>query len=517
MKKSFRIRLLEIIPGLLTWLTFILPIVLAFYNPMLVSLVVMIYALYWLFKTLVMSRHLIEGYRHYQSAIRVKWRYELETTHPDTWQRVVHLVFVPMYKEEYGTLEHTFEALLHSDYPLNKVIPILCTEERAGEAAQQTALKIQQKYGDAFDRFYVTVHPSDIAGEVKGKGANITFAARQVVPQLLFQGYKAEDVLVTTLDADNRVDKQYFACASKAFLESDDPTHTSYQPLPMFFNNIWDVPLFIRMIALGSSFWVMVEATRPHRLRNFSAHSQSLTGLIECDFWSVTTIVEDGHQYWRSLYRFGGKHTVIPIFIPIYMDAVLSDTLWGTIKEQYLQKRRWAWGVSDVPYVFEHNLADKSMSWWEKWKQFYTLFEGHYSWATASLVLALGGWPPLLINSAYQKTVFAYNFPFYYSKILLLAGVGMVVTLVISSLILPPPPARYRSKKLIMLRDWILAPFLLPITNIFLSALPAIDSQTRLMFGKYLEFRVTVKKAAQQEAPLTPLSTKKSDVVEKAL
>ncbi len=487
-------RLMEILPGTLTWLTLGLPIILAFSYPKAVSIFVMLFALYWFFKTMIMSRHLILGFLAYRAARDVGWRQRLENCYPKRWRRIRHLVFVPMYNEAYTTLAATFDALVASDYPLNRLIVVLCTEARAGENAQAVADKIRQNFEKKFQAFFVTVHPADIAGEVKGKGPNMSFGAKTVVPSLLKDGLDPTYTLVTSLDADNRVDRQYFACVTQAFLDSPDPTRTSYQPLPMYFNNIWDVPMFIRMIALGSSFWVMVQATRPGRLRNFSAHSQSLAGLIKSDFWSVTSIVEDGHQYWRSLYRFGGKHHVVPIFVPIYQDAVLSDSFWGTVKEQYLQKRRWAWGVSDVPYVFVHNLSDRDMSFGEKWRQFAILFEGHYSWATTSAILSFGGWPPLLINSAYQNTVFAYNFPFFYSRILLIASVGMIVSLVISSLILPPAPMSYRRRKLIVARDWILTPLVLPITSIFFSALPAIDSQTRLMLGKYLEFRVTVKK-----------------------
>jgi hypothetical protein len=65
--------------------------------------------------------------------------------------------------------------------------------------------------------------------------------------------------------------------------------------------------------------------------------------------------------------------------------------------------------------------------------------------------------------------------------------------MIISTLLLPPRPKGYgRRKSLEMVTQWIL----IPITAILFSSFPAIDAQTRLMFGKYLTFRVTKKAAA---------------------
>jgi hypothetical protein len=96
----------------------------------------------------------------------------------------------------------------------------------------------------------------------------------------------------------------------------------SYQPLPIYTNNIWDAPAPMRVIATGNSFWNIVLGLRPHMLRNFSSHAQSMAALIDTDFWSVRTIVEDGHQFWRTYFRFDGRHEVYPIFTPIFQDAV---------------------------------------------------------------------------------------------------------------------------------------------------------------------------------------------------
>ena len=96
-----------------------------------------------------------------------------------------------------------------------------------------------------------------------------------------------------------------------------------------------------------------VSSMRPHALRNFSSHAQSLQTLIDTDFWSVRTIVEDGHQFWRTYFRYDGDHQVFPVYVPVYQDAVLAKGYRRTLKAQFIQLRRWAWGASDVAYVIE--------------------------------------------------------------------------------------------------------------------------------------------------------------------
>src|SRR6266403_253873 len=134
------------------------------------------------------------------------------------------------------------------------------------------------------------------------------------------------------------------------YCSTEEPKYASYQPVTMYLNNIWDAPAPMRVIATGNSFWNVTLSVRPHLLRNFSAHAQPMAALIDTDFWSVRTIVEDGHQFWRTWFRYDGKHEVYPIFVPIYQDAVLTDKYRRTLKMQFIQVRRWAWGVSDIAY-----------------------------------------------------------------------------------------------------------------------------------------------------------------------
>jgi cellulose synthase/poly-beta-1,6-N-acetylglucosamine synthase-like glycosyltransferase len=424
-----------------------------------------------------------------------KRQQKLASLPTDDWKNIYHLVIVPTYKEKLEILESSIESVINSDYPLDKIIYVLAVEERDKNNGEKIASVLKEKYGDKLYAFLYTVHPANIPGEVKGKGANIYFSAKETLKFIDKQKIPYQDIMVTTMDADNLADRKYLANLSYAFITDLDPIHKSYQPLPMYFNNIWDVPVPMRLMAMSSSFWQMVVATQPHLLRNFSAHAQCLEALVATDFWSRKTIVEDGHQFWRSYFAFHGNHQVVPLFAPIYMDAVQADSLLLTLKEQYLQQRRWSWGVSDIPYVFTRMIHDRKIPFWDKFIKAVMLFDSYYNWSTASFILAVVAWYPFVFSHDFFNSIYAYSFPLVYKVLLMLAWVGMLTTLIISTILLPPNKKRRFHPRFYIIRDWIITPIILAATNILFSAVPALESQTRLMFKKYLEFRVTVKSA----------------------
>src|SRR6202035_4839433 len=100
-------------------------------------------------------------------------------------------------------------------------------------------------------------------------------------------------------------------------------------------------------------------------------HAQPMAALIDTDFWSVRTIVEDSHQYWRTYFRYDGNHEVYPIFVPIYQDAVFTDSYRRTLRAQFKQVQRWAWGASDIAYVANQGFLKKNniprYKVWAKW------------------------------------------------------------------------------------------------------------------------------------------------------
>ncbi len=495
--KTSLYRFFEIVPGVLAWSTLLLTIPMAYYFPRVFAAAMIAYMVYWLFRTILIAARTLGAYRLYNRDRKIDWLKDLMALKIDRdWRDIYHLVIVPTYKEKKIILEHSIESVINSDYPNDRIIYVLATEERDRANAEEIASSLKREYGSKFFHFASTLHPKDLPNEIKGKGANIYYSAKEILKFIDSKDIPYKDVIVTTMDADNRMDPKYLPCLTYKFITDSNPADKSFQPLPMYFNNIWDVPPPMRIMAMSSAFWQMIVATQPHLLRNFSAHAQSLEGLIKVDFWSKTTIVEDGHQFWRSYFALKGRHKVVPMFTPIYMDAVLADSLWLTFKEQYLQQRRWSWGISDLPYVYTNMLKDHEISFWDKLYKAILLFDSYFNWSTASLILAVVAWYPFIFSHTFFNSIYAYSFPLVYSRLAMVAWVGMITTLVLSTLILPPCRKKYRHGWYLA-REWVITPIILAFTNIIFSAIPALESQTRLMLGKYLEFRVTVKSVSR--------------------
>lgn len=506
-------RFYEILPGALSWTILALPIALSFINVRLVAILMIGYLMLWFIKAVALNIRVVQGYnvlnKHmgldWQSMINdlqdvssvsgsfPKWHYENKKRHLEhpngvNSDNVVHAVIVATWNEAREVLKPTLDDVMNSAYDKKKMIVLLAYEQRGGPDVEKQATQLMKEYEGVFLVSKAVKH-IDAPGEVIGKGGNITYAGRELERIIKKLDINPDDVVVTTLDSDNRPHKSYFACLTYVYSLCHDPKYMSFQPIPMFTNNIWDAPAPMRVIATGNSYWMMIQALRQHMLRNFSAHSQSLSALTETDYWSVRTIVEDGHQFWRSYFTFEGKHEVIPIFLPVYQDAVLANGYRRTLKAQFLQLRRWAWGASDVAYVALYGFHRKNkINKFDIISKFLRLLEGHVSWATSPLILAFGAIMPWIFN---QTDFLANQLPQISSKIQTFAMFGILITLFLSFKILPPKPARYkRHRTVFMILQWVL----LPLTTIFYSSFAAINSQTRLMFKRYLgKFDVTEK------------------------
>ncbi len=527
-KRTKLYRFFEILPGAISYGAIILLFILSWLDPVIGSIYLFIVIASTLVKAISVAYRTVQGFEVIKRAEHIDWRkriVDLENPHqaferlrdddsksyhfdehlnnlkmmatmgkeyPDP-KNVFHVVIMTAYDEGEETLGPSIEAVKNSSFPHDHIIFALAYEERGGEEIEKTAQKLSKKYHDAFQVFLLVKHPDNLPGEIIGKGPNLVYAGKFIADYVRKKKLPLENIIVTSLDSDNRMAEKYLDSVAYEFIVHPNRQRLSYQPVSLFMNNIWDAPAPTRIIATSNSFFNVITTMRPHALRNFASHSQPLQALEAMDFWSKRTIVEDGHQYWRSLFFFGGDYSVLPIRIPIYQDAVIDETLWKTIKAQFVQVRRWYYGASDVAYVGSKLFVAKSkriMPFWQLFPKFWRLLDGHITLAILAPIVAFGGWVPMIMNISSHNMV-AYNLPSIVSVVETFASIGLIVSILVSFRMLPKRPAKYRKgKNLLLILQWVL----MPITSILYQSIAAFYAQTRLMLGKYMEkFDVTKK------------------------
>ncbi len=475
-------RFLEILPGAISWLTIFLAVFLSWKQPLLVAVFILIFDIYWLFRSIYFSFHLRASYKRMEQAKNTDWLEKLKQI-PD-WEKICHLCLLTLCKEPYEVVRDTFAALLNGDYPKEKIIIVLSAEERYKNLTQETVARIEREFGSKFFRFLTTWHPAGLAGEIIGKGANDAWAAKAAKKEII-DALKIpyEKVIVTFFDVDTCVFPKYFSCLSWHYLTSKEPAKNSFQPIPLFINNIWQAPAFSRNFSFSASFWNALSQERPEFLVTFSSHSMSFKALVDVDFKQTNVISDDSHIFWQCFLKYDGRYRVQPLFYPVAMDANVGANFLKTLVSIYKQQRRWAYGVQEIPYVFFNFLKNKKIPLKTKILQGLFLFESHWSWATNALLIFFLGWLPVILGRGqFGQALILHNLPRITSNLMTITMLGILVSIYLSLVLLPPKP---KSKTNFGYLFFILEWFLVPLTMIFFGSIPALDAQTRLMLGKY--------------------------------
>ncbi len=486
-------RILEILPGFLSWGTILLVIFFSWQRPVWIAVFIICFDIYWFLKTIYLSFHQQASFKKMKQNLKIDWLKKLDELPATRWKDVYHLVILPIYKENLVVVRPTFQALIKSNYPLKRLIVVFATEERIGKQAKRVAKAIEQEFGNKFFRFLITTHPKDILGELPGKGSNETWAGRMAKKEIIDPlKISYENIIVSSFDIDTQVYPYYFACLTYNYLTCKDSLHSSFQPIPVYNNNIWDAPAISRVIAVGATFWHSIQQERPERMSTFSSHSMSFKAIVEMDFWPVKNVNEDSRIFWQSLLFYDGNYHNVPLYYPVSMDANLADNFWQTIKNVFKQQTRWSWGVENIPYFTFGCLKNKAMFLGNKIYRCFHHWEAFWSWATNSLLIFMLGWLPLFLGGEeFNRTVLSYNLPRLTRTIMTITMIGLAGSAFYSLQLLPPRPKKYKARKYIwMVLQWILV----PIVMIVFGAIPALVSQTRLMLGKYMGFWVTKKR-----------------------
>ncbi len=529
-------RFWSIFPGALSWSILISVTLMSYFKPLHAAVFVIALNIFWLMRIVYMTLFLVLAYcvlavekdtgwlercrmlergkeaipelrkRRYRALRNGNWKRWVDLNNQErelkrilkqgvkipAYDEIYHVVLIAAAKETRDVLEPGLQSLVKNQFPVKRMLPVLAVEERTGAAHRKMAEALRDKYRDDFYEFLVASHPDGVPGEARVKGANVTHAAKQVAAFLKEKKIPFENVVLSCFDADTVASPEYFAALTYHFMRNPKRTRASFQPIPVYHNNIMEAPAISRVLETGSSFFQLIEATNPEKLVTFSSHSMSFKALVEIGYWPVDMISDDSAIFWKALIHYDGDYHVVPMYVTLSMDVVTADSFFETLDRIYKQKRRWAWGVENFPIVmraFTH--PEGKMSWVSKMRYVVKLLEMHISWATLGFLITFLGWlPAIFTGREFSNTVLFYNSPRIAGVIFNLASTTLIISIVLAILMLPREKYRISMfRRLIYALEWLLIPFVFT----FLSSMPALDAQTRLMRGRMMEFFVTEK------------------------
>lgn len=480
-------RFLEIALGLVSWNAILFLFWGGYFFPTFTAYVILLFDVFWVYKGVSLLITASLSYFRLRAAALMDWLQEAKGF--GDWHKVRHIIIIMVANEGAEVYERTLQALAQQTFPLKQIAVVMATEERF-PAGQIGCENLRKSLGNKFGAYIISVHPAAIPGEIKGKSSNEAWAAREAKRILVDEkGWDIRYITVTSNDTDAILDKQYFSYLTFKFLDDPQRYRKFWQPAIVFYNNIWRIPAPNRVVNIFSSIWQVGVLSRKDRLINFANYSVSLSMLDEVGYWDTDVIPEDYRIFFKAFFKLHGEVEVEPIFLPSSADAAESTTTWKTFINDYEQKKRWAWGVSDIPLFIQWYLKEPRISFWNKTIRIFHLLEDHLLWPVYWFFVTAGVTITTLVNPRFSRTAIGYNLPKVTSIIFSVSLVCLII------LLFQELRQRPRTKEVSKLKLWLspLEFILMPIVGFFFGALPGLDAHTRLMLGRYMEYRITEK------------------------
>ena len=462
------------IPLLALIATFFFPLVLMKIHYATGLFFIALYISYWSVKVFESYYYVLKSYIKLLKLEKTDWLKDKIVTR---WaKKLKHIIIVPIYTEPYNVIEENIRAIENTYYPYKKNITILLATEARAPDGKDHAEKIIQKFRNSGINIVNIVHPSNIEWEWKVKWANITHAIREYEKMVQLN---PKETFVSTIDTDTKVEKSFFMIVTATFLQTDERDHAIYQYTPIYSNNWREWHFFARIIGTGTTMWQFFESQNPEFYRNFAVYGQSLVCLQKANYWSLTSIVEDGMQYWRSYFGWDGFFRIIHTPAICEMDLVDEKNIYRTIRSQY---------------ILPEFIKNKKIATGEKIRKTIYLVYNHLFWAGWPFMLFFIGYVPGVFTSV-NHSLATFTVPIASSIIFTMLFATVIIPSILSIHIM----RRYTHFTVFdyiwNMIQWITV----PILTLTLFSIPAIESQIRLYFGKRIDSFDTTEKMERKK------------------
>lgn len=488
--------MLEIIPGLVAWLTITFPIWGAFLVPQILAYFVISFLVYWAYQSLKNILLASLGFYKIQRAKLTSWpdAYNQTSIPKLDWNSVSHVVLVVSYKEPISVIDMAiFSLSQQKGIDLKQLYIVLAQEARAGlESNQKTIHFFQQKYGHLFGALVSYEHPDNIEGETRGKHSNEAWAAKAFKRDFIdTKQLSLKHCTLTSADVDTIFHPNYFSALNYHFAINSNRYYRFWQAPIFWHNNINQVPAFIRIIGTIGNMLHVANIQEPDGLFfNYSCYSSSYFQINQAGYWDVDTIPEDWHIFLQCFFATGGKTKVEPIFLPTIVDAPTGNSYFSALKSRYQQCVRHAWGAIDIPYAIEQSRLHPEIPLHLRLGRIFKLIQTHAIWSSNWFILTLGTSIPTLLNPSFFQTSIGYNLPRLANLILTICLFPLVLLIFMDWRLRPVDTKRGLKVILQNILQWPL----MPLATLAMSTLPGLESHTRLLLGKHISYKNTQKK-----------------------
>ena len=489
-------RALMVVPGLTSWIMIFMPIWLGATAPRAASFILTFLAVYWVYLSITHTYNLYRGYYRYKKESSTDWYkkiLELDYSKlpspeslPVSIADTKHLILIPTVREGFDILKDTFEAIINQNYPKDKMLVVIGTEELGEEPVKKALDEVHAQFGDKLPRIMHFIHPRGIPGEIVGVASpNRRWAAKSAVDQLISEGEDIKNYIFTTYDSDWKLHKEFISRLTYAYLTDGKRLNRFYETaVHLFSNNLWKVPAISRIESHNITLGMLANWTfSPYYKESFSCYSAALQTLIDCDYWD-TTMIDDTVFYWRAFLAREGDFSAKHFYIPIYGDATGGDSYVKAHKNLYKQLERWGWGSITTVLALKSMIQyfPKKATLEDKIMWVYSKMERHLILRTSVFLLTFGFTILTFVNVTIKSSTAIYALPqtlslFLTSSIIMLVPIGYI---------------KYKLYEDIIDKKWplwrrflIFAEGPLIIINLLtFSFIPWLWAETQMMFGK---------------------------------
>lgn len=498
-------RTLDGIPGCLAWLALLFSVASAIAFPNVVLTIAAVLALYSAIRFLLAGIANVKGLRLITEWESTDWynRYLQDATDDSLdWDVVQHVIIIPNYKEPLPILQYTLDNLAHQ-YEADKRLIVVLAMEATEDGCIEKAEALRAQYRGQFARFYFTVHPAGLPGELRGKSANEAWASRWIKRKLIDEkGYTLEHLTITTMDADTNWHPNYFSALTYWFAVNPDRYYRFWQAPIRYHGNIWEINPLMRLVNAYSTAFELAYLAAPWWLpMPISSYSLSFQLLDASGHWDTDVMAEDWHMFIKAFFAQNSQVEIQPIFLPFLAHATTGETIWEAIKNRYQQTLRHAWGSKEVGYIIAKMLEHPEMEFWPPLKLLLRVAHDILLAGAGWVILTVGSQLPILLNPGLlpgtieeiirNPLLLFENVPF------LMLQLSLAIIIILSVVFwyqdVTVRPERTQPMTLTERLLTLLSFPLLPILTLIFVALPVMQAQTRLLVGVSLQYRVARK------------------------